>query len=201
MKNFWNMDGHYLESCSCKGACPCLLLGSPTEGSCTALVGWHISKGQFGDTTLDGLNVVVALRSPGDMADGNWKVVLYIDQAADENQRSALMGVFGGECGGHPAVLASFIGEVLGVEYLPIRYQANDGYRHFGVGVVAETSIDAMEGQNGNYVSIHNHPLAVAPGEELIVAKSRSLRHDAYGLNFELDGRMAFYSSFSYTSD
>lgn len=201
MASSWHMNGHYLESCSCKEACPCLFMGSPTEGSCTALVGWHINKGQFGDTSLDGLNVVVALHSPGHMAEGNWKVVLYVDQVADDDQRAALTGVFGGEFGGHPAVLAGFIGEVLGVEFLTIRYHGNDGYRCFDVGVVAETTVDAIEGQNGSRVTINNHPLAVAPGQELVVAKSRSLRHDAYGLNFELNDRMAFYSPFSYASD
>lgn len=142
--------------------------------------------------------MVVALKTPGDMADGNWQVVLYLDQAADENQRQALAGIFSGECGGHPALLASFIGEVLGVEHLPITFEAEDGQQRFQIGEVAETTVQAIEGQGGNKVIIQNHPLAVAPGEDLVVAKSQSLRHQAFGLNFELSGRTAYYSPFSY---
>ncbi len=200
MTSEWNLSGQYLESCSCKEACPCVFMGKPTEGNCTALVGWHVDEGHLGSTRLDGLNVVVALDSPGHMADGDWKVVLYVDQTADEHQREALTGIFGGKLGGHPALLAGFIGEVLGMEYLPINFEATDGQRQFKIGKVAETTVGAIEGQDGNLVTLSNHPLAVAPGQTLVVAKSDSLRHEAYGLNFEFNDRMAYYSPFSYTN-
>ncbi len=86
----WTLKGHYLESCTCKGVCPCLHLADPTEGDCTGLVAWHIDQGVYEDTVLDGLNVVVALYAPGLMADGNWKVVLYLDESGSEPQREAL---------------------------------------------------------------------------------------------------------------
>lgn len=200
MSSQWKLQGDYLESCTCKDACPCLFLGPPTEGSCDALVGWHIDKGQFENTPLNDLNVVVALRSPGHMAEGSWKVVLYVDERADEAQRQALGGIFGGQFGGHPALLTSFIGEVLGVEYLPIRYESGQGLRGFSVGQVAAARISAMEGQEGSEVQILNHPMAVAPGQPLTVAKSDTLKHEAYGLSFEFRDRMAFYSPFNYSS-
>ncbi|MEP3165189.1 MAG: DUF1326 domain-containing protein, partial [Marinobacter sp.] len=77
MSTEWKMQGEYLESCTCRGACPCIYLEPPTEGDCTALVGWHIKNGQYGDVPLDGLNIAVALNAPGPMAEGNWKAVLY----------------------------------------------------------------------------------------------------------------------------
>jgi len=198
MAEKWKMQGHYLESCTCKGSCPCLVLAAPTEGDCKALVAWHIDRGNYGELKLDGLNVVVALHSPGPMAEGNWKVVLYLDKAAKEAQAQALGEIFGGKAGGHPAVLASFIGELLGVENVPIRYDAAERKVKVRVGETAETAVEAIEGQGGAKVTLHNHPFAVAPGQTLIVAKSSSLRHIAYGLNLELSGRTAFYSPFSY---
>lgn len=60
----WSLKGDYLESCNCKGACPCIYLGSPTEGECTALVGWHITQGQFEAVDLGDRNVAIALHSP-----------------------------------------------------------------------------------------------------------------------------------------
>ena len=36
----WSIKGTYFESCNCEVACPCLFLSAPTEGYCTALVGW-----------------------------------------------------------------------------------------------------------------------------------------------------------------
>jgi hypothetical protein len=200
MNNQWSLQGEYLESCSCKDSCPCLFMGPPTEAGCAALVGWHIDTGQFDNTSLNGLNVVVALHSPGHMAEGNWQVVLYVDERADETQREALGGIFGGKFGGHPALLASFIGEVLGMEFLPIQYDAGQGARGFSVGQVGIAKIKAIEGQGGNAVQILNHPFAVSPGQPLTVAKSDSLKHDAYGLSFEFNDRMAFYSPFNYSS-
>lgn len=198
MSTEWKLKGEYLESCSCKGACPCIYLGSPTEGACTALVGWHIDQGSFGTVGLDGLNAVVALHSPGNMAEGKWKVVLYLDQAADVSQTEALGTIFGGKAGGHPALLASFIAEVLAVEQLPIRFDSEPRRRRFRIGDSAEADVQAIEGQGGAEVTIRNHPLAVAPGETLTVAKSRALRHQAHGVDLALADRTAFYSPFSY---
>lgn len=198
MTTQWNMKGEYLESCDCRGACPCIYLGSPTEGACTALVGWHIDTGMYRDLGLDHLNVAVALRAPGAMADGNWQVVLYLDQKADERQQEALGTIFGGKAGGHPAVLASLIGEVLGVESLPIRFDIEKGRRHLKIGDGASTDIHAIEGQGGEEVTIRNHPLAVAPGETLVVATSQSLNHQAYGIDLDHSGRTASYSPFAY---
>lgn len=195
----WSLKGDYLESCNCKGACPCIYLGSPTEGECTALVGWHITQGQFEAVDLGDRNVAIALHSPGPMAEGNWKVVLYIDQRADEAQQEALSRIFGGQAGGHPELLATFIGEVLAVEHLPIQFEVEKGHRHLKLGQSANTEITALEGQNGAEVTIHHHPLAVAPGESLVVAKSQSLLHRAYGINIDLSERSAFYSPFAYS--
>ena len=76
MSTQWQIQGDYLESCTCKGACPCIYLEPPTEGDCSALVGWHIKKGAYGEVALDDLNIALALNAPGPMAEGNWKVVL-----------------------------------------------------------------------------------------------------------------------------
>ncbi|MBS9402626.1 DUF1326 domain-containing protein [Halomonas sp. TRM85114] len=199
MNTQWNIKGEYLESCSCRGACPCVYLGSPTEGDCSALVGWHINAGRYGDIGLDELNVAVALSSPGAMAEGNWKVVLYLDQRADERQQEALGTIFGGQAGGHPAVLASLISEVRGVERLPISYGIEGGRRHLALGETAEADITALEGLDGGEITITNHPLAVAPGQTLVVASSKALRHQAHGIDIDLSERTAFYSPFAYT--
>lgn len=198
MTTSWKLDGHYLESCSCREICPCMHLGNPTEGECTGLVAWHIDEGRYGDTPLSGLNVVLALHTPGAMADGNWKVVLYLDEAAGESQRNALDQIFGGKAGGHPEVLASFIGELLGVEYVPIHYEYTDSEVRLQVGQTAGAEVHANEGQDGKLVTLHNHPFAVAPGKPATLGTSESLRHRAYGIDLDTASRSAAYSAFSY---
>lgn len=194
----WTLEGHFFESCTCKDVCPCLHMGSPTEGTCTGLVAWHIDRGAFENTPLDGLNVVVALHTPGAMADGNWKVVLYLDETGNEAQRQALATIFSGEAGGHPAVLASFIAEVLGIEHVPIHYESTEGEVRLSVGQTAGAVVHANEGQDGKPVTLHNHPLAVAPGFPAVLATSESLRHQAYGIELDTGRRAAAYSGFSY---
>lgn len=198
MAENWSVEGDYLEACTCRGACPCLMAATPTEGDCRAIVGWHVAKGRYGDAQLDGLNVAVALHSPGNMVEGNWDVVLYLDAAADESQKNALAAIFGGQAGGHPAVLASFIGKVLGVEQVPIRFEGEGRRRAFRIGDAAEAAVEALEGQGGAPITLQNHPVAVAPGQSLVVAKSSTLRHHAYGIDLALDGRTAYYSPFAY---
>lgn len=198
MTTEWKMQGEYLESCTCKGACPCIYQEPPTEGDCTAMVGWHITNGHYGEVPLDDLNIAVVLNSPGLMADGNWKAILYLDERADEQQQEALGNVFSGKAGGHPELLASMIGEVLAVESQPIGFVVERGLRHLTIGASDETRVNAIEGQNGQDVTINNHPFAVAPGHSLVVAKSRSLRHQNHGLQVDLTERSALYSAFEY---
>ena len=115
MSDQWKISGLYFENCNCRILCPCLFLGDPSEGDCTTVSAWHIEKGNYTDSTLDGLNVVMVIYSPGNMGQGDWKVALYLDETANRLQKDALTQIYTGNAGGHPAVLASFVGEVLGI--------------------------------------------------------------------------------------
>jgi hypothetical protein len=41
---------------------------------CNVPLIFHIESGRYGDTVLDGLNVALAVHTPGPMAEGNWSV-------------------------------------------------------------------------------------------------------------------------------
>ena len=87
MADEWKLTGGYFEACNCDVACPCVFLGPPTQGDCTVLVAWHIYKCNLGGMALDGLNVVLAAHSPGDMLQTKWKAALYLDERGSEAQR------------------------------------------------------------------------------------------------------------------
>ena len=76
----WQLSGDYFENCSCSVVCPCLvssaapLTSRPTEGVCNVPLIFHIEKGKYGGVSLDGLNVMLAVHTPGPMAEGNWSV-------------------------------------------------------------------------------------------------------------------------------
>ncbi len=196
----WNVSGEYFESCNCEAACPCVFLSPPTEGECTALVGWHIDSGEHEGTRLDGLNVALAVYAPGHMVSTPWQVALYLDDRADEAQGSALGAIFSGQAGGHPARLAAHIGEVLGAGPATITFQADGNKRAMTVGSVADMEIAAMPGQGDADITIDNHPLCIAPGFEAVVAKSDHLTYTDQGMSWELSGKAGFYSPFQYSA-
>lgn len=198
MAETWNVTGTYMETCNCEAACPCVFLSAPTEEECTALIGWHIDKGNFGNVDLGNLNVALAVLSPGHMAEVKWRAALYLDRNASEKQNDALTRIFTGQAGGHPGMLVSHIGDVLGIKSASIEYTANGKQRSLKIAEVAEAEIEAIEGQSGADVTIDNHPLCIAPGYKAVVAKSKTLRYRDYNLHWEITGKNGFYSPFSY---
>jgi hypothetical protein len=196
----WNLTGTYFETCNCEAACPCVFTSPPTQGHCTALVAWHIDKGQYEDVKLDGLNVALAVHAPGNMVATKWKVAAYFDDKASAAQNDALHAIFSGKAGGHPAILASFIGELAGAKNVPMRYQANGKHASLTIPGIAEAEIEAMEGQGGKPITIDNHPLCVAPGNPATVARSKNFQFSDYGMDWKLSGRNGFLSPFAYSA-
>lgn len=194
----WHLKGTYFESCNCDVVCPCQFLGSPTEGECTALVGWHIDRGEDGGTSLNGLNVAMAVHSPGPMTTTKWRVVLYLDERASDAQKQSLTNIFGGQAGGHPAVLASFVGDVLGASSTAIDYEADGRRRSLNIRGVGATEIEALEGQDGGEVTLSGHPFTIAPGQPHVVARSKQLSYDDHGMSWRLSDKHGLHAPFEY---
>lgn len=197
----WSLEGTYFESCNCEVACPCLFLSAPTTGECTALVGWHIDKGKDGDVSLDGLNVALAVHSPGHMATTPWKVAVYVDERASETQNASLMKIFGGQGGGHPARLATHIGEIVGVRSVAIEYVADSGKRSLAIPDIANVEIEQMAGQGDGPVTISGHPLCIAPGFTATASKSKSLSYTDHGMEWSLTEKTGIFSPFAYQGE
>ena len=192
----WELKGDYFEACNCEVGCPCIFLSPPTGKDCTVLLAWHVNKGKFGDTKLDGLNVAMAAYSPGHMQENKWKVALYLDSAANKVQADALGQIFGGKFGGFPAGLAPFIGEMLGAKSLPIDYKA-DGSRHsLKMPNVADLEAEDVTDPQGEKSSIHHAPFAGTP--MVYVAKSRGFKYTDYGMNWEISDKNSFNAPFSW---
>jgi hypothetical protein len=194
----WNVSGTYFETCNCEAACPCVFLSPPTEGDCTAIVGWHIDQGAHDGLAIGGLNVALAVYSSGHMAETPWRAAVYLDERATEAQAAALGAIFSGAAGGHPAALAGLIGEVMGVAPAPITFDADESTLTFTVGAVADVKLTAIEGQGGAQVTVANHPLAVAPGNQAVTARSDHFTYGDHGYEWELSGKNGFFSPFQY---
>ena len=90
-----------------------------------ALVNFNANAG----TDVAGLNVVVIHDTPKVMTDGNWRLGMYIDERASDEQADKLGKVFGGQLGCPMEALGPLVGEVVGVERAPID-MTDDGLRH-----------------------------------------------------------------------
>lgn len=198
MPQGWDLAGTYFETCNCEVACPCVFHSPPSMGQCTVLVAWHVDRGQFDGVLLNDLNVALAVHSPGNMIHGNWQAALYIDDRATTGQKDALMRIFTGQAGGHPAMLVSLVTQFLGAKSMPIEYQAQGKRRSLRIPGVAEAEIEALSGQDGAEATISGHPLCIAPGHPAVVAKSKRLSYRDYDFRWEISDRNGFYSAFAY---
>ena len=201
MSEKWKLTGTYFEACNCDIACPCTFLSAPTTGECNAFAGWHIENGNFANVNLSGLNVALALHAPGHMLEVKWRVALYFDITASEEQKNALTQIYTGQVGGHLANLTPFIGEVLGISSVPIEYEADGKQRRLKIADVLEADIEAIQDQGGADVSINNAPLGLAPGYPIVVAKSKKFNYKDHGFQWEISGKNGFYSPFTYQGD
>lgn len=194
----WYLQGRYFETCNCATACPCVWLNPPTEGDCKLLVAWHIEKGHLDSHTLDGLNIALACYSPGHMKDGDWQAALYVDERADQNQYEALVQIFSGLQGGHPAILMSFVGEVLGIKRVKIDYQDLGNKQKLIIPDIARMEIESIQGITGDRATISNPPLCVVASHPAIVAKSKYYHFKDYDKNWEFSERNGYLSEFAY---
>src|SRR3954463_14683456 len=112
--------------------CPCTTSGftKPADAErCRAVLVFHIDSGEVEGVDVSSLTVAVLFDTPQVMADGNWRVGVFMDQDASQEQADKLGAVFSGQLGGPMALLSPLIAEDLGVEVAPIEY-ADDGRHH-----------------------------------------------------------------------
>ena len=121
----WRLAGDWFDICSCDIPCPCEFAQRPTGNHCQGVLAWHVREGQYGGVKLDGLTLVALGEFEGNLWAGEAKAVMgmYIDEKANEPQREALQAIFGGQAGGWPAGFAANIGEMRGMEFVPITFE------------------------------------------------------------------------------
>ncbi len=196
----WKLEGDYFEACNCDTVCPCVFLGNPDQGECDVIIAWHIQKGHFDRTSLDGLNVVAVFHTPGHMFTGpKWKAALYLDEKAKKEQSDALGKIFSGQAGGFFGVVAGLIGELAGVRSVPIKFLVDGKRRSLQVPSTIDLSIEGIDGADKTKEStISNAPMLAALGFAAVVAKSTKNSYRDHGMEWDNSGKNGFYSRFAY---
>ncbi|MFL5238497.1 MAG: DUF1326 domain-containing protein [Rhizomicrobium sp.] len=93
----WEIKGRELVNCTCTYGCNCQFNGLPDKGHCHAVAGIQIEEGHYGDTKLDGLRIAAIFKWPGPIHEGKGEAIAFVDEGADENQRSALLKIMTGQ--------------------------------------------------------------------------------------------------------
>src|SRR4051812_16880526 len=98
----WKLEGTYFETCSCDVVCPCTASFSfgATNDYCRVVLVFHVVDGEVEGTDVSNLTVAVIADTPKVMTDGNWRVGVFLDEAASDEQAQKLGAVFGGQLGG-----------------------------------------------------------------------------------------------------
>jgi hypothetical protein len=184
----WNLKGSYVETCSCELMCPCNLSfdHGATYDFCRVTLVFNIREGQVDGTDIGGLKVVAIADSPKVMTEGNWKLGVFVDEHASDDQFDKLLQVFTGQLGGPMAALAPLVGEVLGVERAAIEV-ADDGLRHrVRVGDAIDFEIQDIvpfgieTGQPVRFDGMF-HPV----GSDLTMAEAQRSNINAFGIQYE----------------
>jgi len=124
----WEASGDWFDVCSCNIPCPCEFAQAPTNGECEGVIAYHIKNGYYGNTPVDGLNVLGLTYFKGNIWAGETKLsgAFFFDERANQQQRDALQMIFTGRAGGFMAELAELIGDVRGIDYAPIKFEVAD---------------------------------------------------------------------------
>ena len=96
----WKIEAEYLQSCNCDYGCPCNFNALPTYGNCEALVAYRIRKGNFEDTSLDGVIFAWGLWWPKAIHMGGGTGALYVNNTATAQQVKAIEEITSGNHGG-----------------------------------------------------------------------------------------------------
>ena len=184
----WNLTGSYVETCSCELMCPCNLSldHGATYDFCRVTLVFDIRDGEIEGTDIGGRKVAAIADTPKVMTEGNWRLGVFIDDQATDEQFGKLVQVFGGQLGGPMAALAPLIGEMLGVERAAIEI-GHDGLRHsVRVGDAIDFEVEDIVPfgvETGRPIRFDGmfHPV----GSNLTMAEARRSRIDAFGIRYE----------------
>jgi hypothetical protein len=192
----WKIGGSYFETCSCDVICPCTASMSfgATHDRCKVTLVFHVRDGDVEGTDVSGLTVAAIVDSPKVMTEGNWRLGVFIDAAASDEQAEKLGAVFSGGLGGPMAALSPLVAENLGVQRAPIEVR-EEGLRHsIRIGDAIDFEVEDVvpfgveTGQPAKLTGIF-HPA----GPELNVAHATRSKINAFGIEYE--GKAGFSTS------
>jgi hypothetical protein len=198
----YELEGQLLEVCTCNTLCPCWVGEDPDGGTCDGVLSWHVERGSVNSTDVSGHTLTILTHIPGNILEGNWRVVVYIDDQATDDQYQALLDVWTGKLGGPVADLAQLVGEVLAVERAPVTFDVEGVKGTLKIGKAIEAKLEPFKGATGESTALHDSIFTTIPGSPAYVGKAEHYRVDAgnHGFEIDLQGHNAVQGSFRFVA-
>jgi hypothetical protein len=162
---------------------------------------FHIDEGAIEGVEVAGLTVAAVGETPKVMTEGNWRLGMLIDAAASEEQAGKLGALFAGQLGGPMEGLAPLIGEMLGVERVPMNFESRDGRHSLTLGEYGSVEVEDVVPfgiETGEPVRLAGvfHPA----NSELTIGKAGASRLNVFGLAPALAGQSGFATNFAWSA-
>jgi len=129
MSDRWLFKSETYDNCNCAINCGCQFNLPSTHGYCQSAFIGSLVDGHFNGTPLTGLNWAALYKWPGEIAEGNGKRQIVIDERANAAQRAALETIISGEAcetlSNFFSVFASTCSEFCETLFMPINLEAD----------------------------------------------------------------------------
>jgi hypothetical protein len=198
----YDLQGTLLEACSCGVLCPCWVGEDPDGGTCEAFIAYHFDAGTVRGVDVGGLSLVTVNLIPGNvLTPGSWKIVVFVDERATDEQMQALLDAYTGKLGGPLADLAGLIGEVYDVRRAPIQHEINGGAGTLRVGDVVAAEMAPYTGAGGETTTLQNTIFSTVPGSPAYASKAslHKVNLPEFGMVWSFEGRNAIQSDYRIT--
>ncbi len=172
----------------------------PDGGLCDSALGWHIDNGTIQGVDVSGLTIALSVHIPGNVLKGNRRALVYVDEKATQAQQDALLAVFTGKLGGPIADLAALIGEVVGVERVPITFTVQQGKGTLLIGQTVQAELMPLTGPTGEPTTLHESIFSTIAGSPAYVSRAEHYRSQvpALGHDLSLQNHNAVQGSFRF---
>ena len=198
----YHLEGRLLEVCNCRVLCPCWVGEDPDFGTCDSINAWHFDQGTIDGVDVSGRTIATINHIPGNVLAGNWRAVVYLDDRVTPAQEQAILAVYTGKKGGPVAELAKLIGEVVGVEKVPITFDVQGGHGTIRIGGDGFAELEPYKSAAGKTTTLADTIFSTVPGAPVYVGKASRYRAKkaSLGIDVDLSGFNALQSTFVFSA-
>ena len=198
----YHLEGRLLEVCNCRVLCPCWVGEDPDFGTCDSINAWHFDQGTIDGVDVSGRTIATINHIPGNVLAGNWRAVVYLDDRVTPAQEQAILAVYTGKKGGPVAELAKLIGEVVGVEKVPITFDVQGGHGTIRIGGDGFAELEPYKSAAGKTTTLADTIFSTVPGAPVFVGKASRYRarKASLGIDVDLSGFNALQSTFVFSA-